>query len=412
MSGTPSRLTRAIRLARAGRTDEAAGQLHAVLAAEPEQPDVLYLAGILAGLEGHPAGEGLIARAAAADPRIAWFDAALGRACREQAGYRRLAGLYGADLALRRACRLPDGGPRRLAGVTLCCIDTAYHDFALVALKNCLGQCRFDRVLFLSDEALRPPGMTVAPVGPIPSAEAYSRFVLKDLPAHVDSPHVLIAQWDGFIRDARHWSDEFLGFDYIGARWTCFPDDHVVGNGGFSLRSQALLKAVQDPHIEQIHPEDFHIGRTYRPYLEQRYGIRIADPATADRFSVEQLAEPGKRANPVAAFGFHNLFRMYEVLEGGYLDLFLDLLPPSAVLSNSMTLLAVSYFRLGEREEACRIARRMLAGAPSGESREVLRGMLQRAGHDPDRPDPDQDDPGQDDPGQKDPSRPEEEGTP
>ncbi len=374
-------LTRSIALARAGQGEAAGALLRAILSALPDQPDALYLEGALAGMDGR-AGQaaGLIRRAVAASPRIAAFDRLLGVACREQGKLQRLFGLYGADLALAPAYCPMAGGARVLSGITLCCIDTAYHDFALVALKNSMAQCQFERVLFLSDDGLRPPDVTVVPVQPLPSAEAYSRFVLKELAEHIDSRFVLLAQWDGFVRDAGQWTDEFLAFDYIGARWTCFADDHLVGNGGFSLRSQALLRATQDAEIAQLHPEDFHIGRTYRPYLEQRHGIRIADTATADRFSIEQLAMPGERARPVSAFGFHNLFRMYEVLDSRYLGLFMDLLPASALYSNSMALLAASYFRLGEQAEACAIARRMLAGTPSPESQEMLGQILQRSG--------------------------------
>lgn len=372
-------LTRAVGEMVGDRLEAAGSALRAALAVSSDHPDSLYLAGVLAGLDGRTAlSDALIARAAA-DPAIGLFDRLLGRACREQAGFARLAGLYGIDLCLRGACR-PLDSPRVLAGVTLCCIDTAYQDLTLVAIKNSLAQCRFDRVLFLTDDTLQPPGMEIAPVGcPIPSAEAYSRFVLKDLPERLDTPFTLISQWDGFLRDASLWSDEFLQFDYIGARWTCFADDHLVGNGGFSLRSRRLLEAGTDPAITQFHPEDFHLGRTYRPYLEQARGIRFADTATADRFSIEQLANPDERARPVASFGFHNLFRMYEVVDPRYLDLFLDLLPVGALLSNSMALLAVSHIRMGEWAPACRIARRMLARNPHHECREMLEQILSRA---------------------------------
>ena len=53
---------------------------------------------------------------------------------------------------------------RTLARVTLCCIDTAHHELALTALRQCVEKCRFARVLFITDRDY----MTV------PAGEIYS----------------------------------------------------------------------------------------------------------------------------------------------------------------------------------------------------------------------------------------------
>lgn len=110
-------------------------------------------------------------------------------------------------------------------------------------------------------------------------------------------------QWDGFVVRPEAWDPGFLDFDYIGAIWPQFDDGAVVGNGGFSLRSKRLLEACQSLDVSS-HPEDVTICRTHRVLLEQEFGIRFADPATAARFSYERSNRTG------AEFGFHGAFNL------------------------------------------------------------------------------------------------------
>ena len=104
-----------------------------------------------------------------------------------------------------------------LPRVTLCCIDCASHDLALAALEQCMQKCAFARVLFITDREYAIGGIECVRVAPIESREAYSRFVMKELHAYVETDFVLLVQWDGFVVSAQAWSDDFLGYDYIGA---------------------------------------------------------------------------------------------------------------------------------------------------------------------------------------------------
>lgn len=126
---------------------------------------------------------------------------------------------------------------------------------------------------------------------------------MKRLLRHIDTDYVLLIQWDGYVVHPEAWSEEFLLFDYIGARWPHralgIPAAPSVGNGGFSLRSRALLEALQDPRIAASHPEDVAICRTHRELLQREHAIAFAPDAIADRFSFEHLA-PAARS-----FGFH-----------------------------------------------------------------------------------------------------------
>ena len=195
--------------------------------------------------------------------------------------------------------------PVEIEHTTLLVLDHANHALAQRALALCLAGCRFEHVKWLTGRAITVPGVETILTAPILSHADYSRFMVKDLLAYVDTDHVLVAQWDGHVVNPAAWSAEFLLFDYIGARWDNAlhrrSAHHNVGNGGFSLRSRALLEALQDPVIEVTHAEDVTICRQYRSYLEERHGIVFAPDDIADRFAFEYL-EP-----PSMPFGFHSV---------------------------------------------------------------------------------------------------------
>jgi len=192
----------------------------------------------------------------------------------------------------------------QLPDVTLCCIDTREPARALWALQRCMAQSRFAEVLLFTNASLvrsPPDGVRIIDVR-VESIEAYSQFMLRGLAPHVHTSHLLVAQWDGFVRDAARWDASFLGYDYIGAPWRDAAPERAVGNGGFSLRSRRLLHALLDPDVTITHPEDESICLVNRELLERRHGVRIAPLEVARRFSYERV-EP-----PAPTFGFHGLF--------------------------------------------------------------------------------------------------------
>jgi Protein of unknown function (DUF5672) len=136
------------------------------------------------------------------------------------------------------------------------------------------------------------------------SISDYSDFCLRGMPRMINTPFLLVIQWDGYIVDASAWANAFRKYDYIGAvvhskRGT------FVGNGGFSLRSRKLLKALPTLPGSRLN-EDVVICQIFRETLEKKFGIRFAPEKIADRFSYEDQY-PGK-----STFGFHaapNLWR-------------------------------------------------------------------------------------------------------
>lgn len=215
--------------------------------------------------------------------------------------------------------------PVEIEGTTLCIVDCSNHALAERALRASMSACRFEGIKWLTDRPIDVPGVETVLIPAIRSSLEYSRFMVKDLLAYIDTEHVLTIQWDGYVINPAAWSPEFLLFDYIGARWDNpihrKQDHHNVGNGGFSLRSRVLLEALQDPAIDSWHPEDGAICREHRSYLEDRHGIAFAMDDIAERFSFEHLEPPG------LPFGFHgvpNLARFSNAPGRATLDFFFD----------------------------------------------------------------------------------------
>jgi len=241
-----------------------------------------------------------------------------------------------------------------LLEVTLCIVDTRAPALAAQSLQRSMADIDFGRAVLFCHAWQAPaplPGIEVVHIPDITSGADYSHFVLRELPAHIRTPFVLITQWDGFVRQPEAWTAEFLQWDYIGAVWPDQPAGRNVGNGGFSLRSQRLLQAGLDASITETHPEDLMLGTTYRVLLEAEHGVRFAPPELARRFAFENRAPRG----PV--FGFHGPYNLPRVLDEPTLLGWLPQLPDA-------------FFR---SRDARRLARAMLVHRMPTAATELLR---------------------------------------
>jgi hypothetical protein len=215
-----------------------------------------------------------------------------------------------------------DAAIRDLPSVTLLAVTDVALSATARALNLSQRRLRFGETLFLSNRP--PPPNTAAEwrsIPPIGSRAEYSRFMLRDLAAHVATQHILCTQWDGYVLDPDRWDPAFLDFDYIGAPWPHFTDGMLVGNGGFSLRSRRLVEACAALPITD-EPEDVAICRTHRPMLEKRFGLRFAPEEVARRFAYERMNPTGEE------FGFHGALNMVGLLSSRELrSLFRELEP-------------------------------------------------------------------------------------
>jgi tetratricopeptide (TPR) repeat protein len=246
-----------------------------------------------------------------------------------------------------------------VATTTVCVIDTQTQALAARAMRLSLAALDFADALFLSDSGADTGGARHIAIPPLAGREAYSHFVMKDLLRHVETEHLLLIQWDGYVINPEAWSNEFLRHDYIGARWGFHEDAHCVGNGGFSLRSRRLLEALQDPAIERFEPEDVMVCRDYRPLLESRHGIRFAPTEVADRFAFETTYPQGR------PLGFHGLFNMWLFLDDAEVADFVAALPASVRGSIQFLSLAKNFIDLKRFDSARALLEQRLRAFPA-----------------------------------------------
>lgn len=236
-----------------------------------------------------------------------------------------------------------------LPEVTLACVDTRTPDLALAAMRHSMAQIDFGRaVLFTDPDRVTDDGsgIDIVPLV-IDSVPAYSEFMLRGLSEHVHTSHVLVVQWDGYVIDASRWTPDFLACDYIGAPLRGETQDRVVGNGGFSLRSRRLLRALHDDAAMVIrHPEDTCICHDNRERLERSHGLRFASLEQAQRFAFERVEPPGP------TFGFHGLFNMHRVLSPQALHQLVCGLPDGLARGLDAHDLCRTLIRLGQLDTA------------------------------------------------------------
>lgn len=242
-----------------------------------------------------------------------------------------------------------------LPQVTLCCVDTRSVPLALWAVQRCRDLVEFGDALFMGPEPGKhgidvPEGLRWITCPPLRGIEDYNRIMLRELVHHVKTSHVLIMQWDGFITDPGRWSDEFLQWDYIGAPWYHGGHPGQVGNGGFSLRSLKLLRALQHVPLDFRRPEDEEICVHQQPLLTDRWDTHIAPLALAQAFSCEY-------GPPRPAFGFHGMHNFAHVLDEPTLSAWLAHAPAEILTHKHCRKLVKSLMKGGRTNEAVQLVR-------------------------------------------------------
>lgn len=163
--------------------------------------------------------------------------------------------------------------------------------------------------------------------------EEYNYITLQLIPKVVEEDYNLIIHADGFAVNPDAWDDEFLRYDYIGARW----NNGLVGNGGFSLRSRKLYDAliqlkvpyktedfprhiVDDPQNyvydsfgEKVIPEDNIICKIYRAVLSSHYGISFPSSDIVEKFSIEHNMQSPWLGKSLGFHGKHGVATHYGV---------------------------------------------------------------------------------------------------
>lgn len=225
---------------------------------------------------------------------------------------------------------------------------------AAYSLALCSRQMPQANALLFSPErpADLPPHIRHRVIAPL-SYHEYSWFMMFALWKFIDTEFALVVQEDGWILDIGNWSDEFLNYDYLGApihlarvdmpegimwmrefSWCehlSKPDRIVrpVLNGGFSLRSRRMLRALIDhpqirveippPDVVEVEPirmewfhkplnEDVQLSAALRPQLEAA-GLKFAPLDLCLQFAVEDTGPLHTGLNAKHLFGMHGWWR-------------------------------------------------------------------------------------------------------
>jgi hypothetical protein len=207
-----------------------------------------------------------------------------------------------------------------LPNVTLLAVSSVDLEQTELALRISSHDIEFGSIKLLTSESWVPsdPKIKIVKIPKINNVTGYSRFVLCELSRYVQTQFCLVVQADGFVLNADKWTNEFFDYDYLGAPW---PLDlkvqpgnisfdlkmNSVGNGGFSLRSKALLDETAKIDFDSLNfpnkSEDLIICHFLFSQMINA-GIRFPAPELAARFSVES-AHASYGQNPSTSFGFH-----------------------------------------------------------------------------------------------------------
>ncbi len=209
----------------------------------------------------------------------------------------------------------------KLPDVTLLAASSIEIDHTQDSLKISSYEIEFGAIKLLSSE--RPkihfPEIQYIEIPKIEKIDDYNKIMINDLWKYFDTSHCLIVQSDSFVVNPDEWTNEFLNYDYIGAPWTkkIRPKEDLeidlkknrVGNGGFSLRSNKLVKFTKEIDYFNLNfpslTEDVLICHYLYDDLIKK-DIKFAPIEIASKFSLEH-PETNKEFgnNNENVFGFH-----------------------------------------------------------------------------------------------------------
>jgi hypothetical protein len=184
-------------------------------------------------------------------------------------------------------------------------IDTLHHRLSSIALERSMSEFPLDDVLIFTDKPKLWGGRNVIEIDELKGTVDYNKVMFYELPKFLKTEFAIIIQYDGYVLSGEHFNQKFLDYDYIGAPWPHF-EHFNVGNGGFSLRSAKLIKAVQKYLLPEDlkKPEDVIICRYLRARLEDDLKCKFAPASIAKYFSFEMVTVD----HPT--FGFHGLYHL------------------------------------------------------------------------------------------------------
>jgi hypothetical protein len=210
----------------------------------------------------------------------------------------------------------------QLSDTTLIAVDCVDLNRIIPVIDRCKTLCDFADVKLLTN--IKTEYKHKVAIQPLTSLVHYSIFCLKELYKYVDTAHLLIVQHDGWILNPRKWNNDWLKYDYMGA---IFNQEDVMGAGGFSFRSKALMEAVSKKYPDfdgsEEHAQKLQAGIAY--YEDGEIAIHQRKPLEAEGFLFPSLTEaaqfcqggnPSQHLFRTQPFGFHRPHRKVDIING------------------------------------------------------------------------------------------------
>lgn len=221
-----------------------------------------------------------------------------------------------------KTLKLNTVGKLQLKDTTLICVDCRDLIRSVPVMQRCEELVDFGAVKLLTHLETDYPNKVE--IHNISSHVMYSIFMLKEIYKYVDTKYMLVIQSDGFIINPNTWNDEWKQYDYIGA---IFNQWDIVGNGGFSFRSKAIMQymstlfpnwditenSANELQSKMTCYEDGAISTNYKELIEVN-GFKIAPLDVAGKFAVGgNKTEQYFYEHP---FGFHGCWRTVDLKTG------------------------------------------------------------------------------------------------
>lgn len=207
-----------------------------------------------------------------------------------------------------------------LPDVTLIALSSIKIQETINAMQFSMRGIDFGDAVLVTDVKFSHPTIRRENGPRMSNIDDYNVYAFKYLGLHVQTKYALVIQYDSCVIFPELWSDEWLRFDYIGAPWGLPIDDFSyranngevvrVGNGGFSLRSQRLMRIphIYDWKIREDHGyfnEDGNIVCYFRQEMLD-LGIKYAPVEVAAHFSYENEVPENQG---IKSFGCHKHIR-------------------------------------------------------------------------------------------------------
>lgn len=207
---------------------------------------------------------------------------------------------------------------------TLLCIDCLNVDRAIKVVERCKRLCNFAAIKLLT--SLPTDYEHKVEIMHLPTLVAYSIFMLKKAHEYINTKHLLIVQRDGWILNPQSWDNNWLQYDYAGA---LFNQYDLMGVGGFSFRSKALMESVSTkyPYWDGSESETNRIQQIVGQYEDGSIAIGLRKQLQKEGFKYMPIEEAGKfcgggNPNPKYyhshPFGFHGGYRAIDQVTGKF----------------------------------------------------------------------------------------------